>query len=190
MIGDFCKTELPYFDVCISNTPYQVSAICSTGSRAEDGAALALAALLDARALRLTRLSDLLAARLQAALAPAALPLRHPHVPARVCAAFARPSRLAVVVSAERQRAALRQGGPCDEGLAQLVPPAAAGREQCGAHLPHQPAAGDPLRGVRRPRAHRLYTPEQDGALMLSGQRRAAHAGGECGWHLHGAGIG
>lgn len=26
MIGDFCKTELPFFDVCISNTPYQVSA--------------------------------------------------------------------------------------------------------------------------------------------------------------------
>lgn len=25
IIGDFCKTELPYFDVCISNTPYQVS---------------------------------------------------------------------------------------------------------------------------------------------------------------------
>ncbi len=25
MIGDFCKTELPYFDVCISNTPYQIS---------------------------------------------------------------------------------------------------------------------------------------------------------------------
>ncbi|KDN37922.1 putative rRNA (adenine-N6,N6-)-dimethyltransferase [Tilletiaria anomala UBC 951] len=25
IIGDFCKTELPYFDVCISNTPYQIS---------------------------------------------------------------------------------------------------------------------------------------------------------------------
>jgi 18S rRNA (adenine1779-N6/adenine1780-N6)-dimethyltransferase len=25
MIGDFVKTELPYFDVCISNTPYQIS---------------------------------------------------------------------------------------------------------------------------------------------------------------------
>ncbi|PWY98868.1 S-adenosyl-L-methionine-dependent methyltransferase [Testicularia cyperi] len=25
MIGDFCKTDLPYFDVCISNTPYQIS---------------------------------------------------------------------------------------------------------------------------------------------------------------------
>lgn len=24
MIGDFMKTTLPYFDVCISNTPYQV----------------------------------------------------------------------------------------------------------------------------------------------------------------------
>jgi 18S rRNA (adenine1779-N6/adenine1780-N6)-dimethyltransferase len=24
MIGDFVKAELPYFDVCISNTPYQV----------------------------------------------------------------------------------------------------------------------------------------------------------------------
>ncbi|CAD6893700.1 unnamed protein product [Tilletia controversa] len=24
-IGDFCKTELEYFDVCISNTPYQIS---------------------------------------------------------------------------------------------------------------------------------------------------------------------
>ncbi|CAO3636623.1 unnamed protein product [Cunninghamella echinulata] len=25
MLGDFMKTELPYFDVCISNTPYQIS---------------------------------------------------------------------------------------------------------------------------------------------------------------------
>ncbi|RGB28908.1 dimethyladenosine transferase [Rhizophagus diaphanus] len=25
MVGDFLKTELPYFDVCISNTPYQIS---------------------------------------------------------------------------------------------------------------------------------------------------------------------
>ncbi|EPQ30861.1 uncharacterized protein PFL1_01758 [Pseudozyma flocculosa PF-1] len=25
MIGDFVKTDLPYFDVCISNTPYQIS---------------------------------------------------------------------------------------------------------------------------------------------------------------------
>lgn len=24
MIGDFAKADLPYFDVCISNTPYQV----------------------------------------------------------------------------------------------------------------------------------------------------------------------
>ena len=25
LLGDFIKTELPYFDVCISNTPYQIS---------------------------------------------------------------------------------------------------------------------------------------------------------------------
>lgn len=25
ILGDFCKTTLPFFDVCISNTPYQVS---------------------------------------------------------------------------------------------------------------------------------------------------------------------
>lgn len=25
MLGDFIKTDLPYFDVCISNTPYQIS---------------------------------------------------------------------------------------------------------------------------------------------------------------------
>lgn len=24
LLGDVIKTELPYFDVCISNTPYQV----------------------------------------------------------------------------------------------------------------------------------------------------------------------
>lgn len=28
ILGDVIKTELPYFDVCISNTPYQVWAIC------------------------------------------------------------------------------------------------------------------------------------------------------------------
>lgn len=26
MLGDVIKTDLPYFDVCISNTPYQVCA--------------------------------------------------------------------------------------------------------------------------------------------------------------------
>jgi hypothetical protein len=25
MVGDFVKAELPFFDVCISNTPYQVN---------------------------------------------------------------------------------------------------------------------------------------------------------------------
>ncbi|KAJ2993189.1 Dimethyladenosine transferase [Globomyces sp. JEL0801] len=25
IVGDFLKTDLPYFDVCISNTPYQIS---------------------------------------------------------------------------------------------------------------------------------------------------------------------
>jgi 18S rRNA (adenine1779-N6/adenine1780-N6)-dimethyltransferase len=27
MLGDVIKTELPYFDVCISNTPYQVRSL-------------------------------------------------------------------------------------------------------------------------------------------------------------------
>jgi 18S rRNA (adenine1779-N6/adenine1780-N6)-dimethyltransferase len=27
LLGDVIKTELPHFDVCISNTPYQVSFI-------------------------------------------------------------------------------------------------------------------------------------------------------------------
>ncbi|KAI8068129.1 dimethyladenosine transferase [Gilbertella persicaria] len=27
LLGDFMKTELPYFDVCISNTPYQISSV-------------------------------------------------------------------------------------------------------------------------------------------------------------------
>ena len=26
MVGDFLKVDLPYFDVCVSNTPYQISA--------------------------------------------------------------------------------------------------------------------------------------------------------------------
>ena len=25
MVGDFLEADLPYFDVCISNTPYQVN---------------------------------------------------------------------------------------------------------------------------------------------------------------------
>lgn len=33
IIGDFCKTDLPYFDVVISNTPYQVRSICSINLR-------------------------------------------------------------------------------------------------------------------------------------------------------------
>lgn len=27
MVGDFLEADLPYFDVCISNTPYQVTKI-------------------------------------------------------------------------------------------------------------------------------------------------------------------
>ncbi|KAI9482978.1 MAG: dimethyladenosine transferase [Benjaminiella poitrasii] len=27
LLGDFMKTDLPYFDVCISNTPYQISSV-------------------------------------------------------------------------------------------------------------------------------------------------------------------
>ena len=27
LLGDVVKTELPYFDVCISNTPYQVDSM-------------------------------------------------------------------------------------------------------------------------------------------------------------------
>lgn len=27
LLGDVVKTELPYFDVCISNTPYQVRSL-------------------------------------------------------------------------------------------------------------------------------------------------------------------
>lgn len=29
ILGDFVKADLPYFDVCISNTPYQVCVRCS-----------------------------------------------------------------------------------------------------------------------------------------------------------------
>lgn len=27
MVGDFLEADLPYFDVCVSNTPYQVTRI-------------------------------------------------------------------------------------------------------------------------------------------------------------------
>ena len=27
MVGDFLEADLPYFDVCISNTPYQVRSL-------------------------------------------------------------------------------------------------------------------------------------------------------------------
>jgi 16S rRNA A1518/A1519 N6-dimethyltransferase RsmA/KsgA/DIM1 with predicted DNA glycosylase/AP lyase activity len=35
IIGDFVKADLPYFDVCISNTPYQVSgrSVWNSGKR-------------------------------------------------------------------------------------------------------------------------------------------------------------
>lgn len=31
IVGDFVKTDLPYFDVCISNTPYQVRRAAQRG---------------------------------------------------------------------------------------------------------------------------------------------------------------
>lgn len=27
MVGDFLEADLPYFDVCVSNTPYQVKSL-------------------------------------------------------------------------------------------------------------------------------------------------------------------
>lgn len=35
VLGDFCKVDLPYFDVCISNTPYQVSRCGTTRQHCE-----------------------------------------------------------------------------------------------------------------------------------------------------------
>ena len=32
ILGDFVKADLPYFDVCISNTPYQVRTIRTISS--------------------------------------------------------------------------------------------------------------------------------------------------------------
>ena len=38
LLGDVIKTELPHFDVCISNTPYQVSfyICCLDGEKGAD----------------------------------------------------------------------------------------------------------------------------------------------------------
>lgn len=31
IVGDFMKVELPYFDVCVANVPYQVCFVCIWG---------------------------------------------------------------------------------------------------------------------------------------------------------------
>lgn len=42
VLGDFCKVDLPYFDVCISNTPYQVSRCRKSSAMLLDGIQLTL----------------------------------------------------------------------------------------------------------------------------------------------------
>lgn len=82
LLGDVCKTELPYFDVCISNTPYQVHPPSSVGC-------------LGGFYRNYTDKSghtDFLSTRLQTPRALTCSPDLRPHVPARIRHATCRPS--------------------------------------------------------------------------------------------------
>lgn len=79
LLGDVCKTELPYFDVCISNTPYQVHTPPPGGfcrNCADESECI-----------------DFLPARIQAPRALTRAPDMCSHVSARVRYATCRPSR-------------------------------------------------------------------------------------------------
>jgi hypothetical protein len=82
IVNDVMKTELPPVDVCISNTPYQVSDRLYDGSTIVGGQ-------------RLTRpfQSDILTPRLQAPLATAITKSMRTHVPKRIRPSSSRTAR-------------------------------------------------------------------------------------------------
>ena len=75
MLGDVVKTDLPYFDVCISNTPYQVSPL---PFRCRGPANIA---------------KDFFAPNFQASCAISCTARMYSHVPARICNASFRETR-------------------------------------------------------------------------------------------------
>jgi SAM-dependent methyltransferase len=89
LLGDVIKTELPHFDVCISNTPYQVRDALECIERAG-----------------LTG-TDLESAGLQTTCVAEPAAHFNPHVPTRVCAATYRQAWRCAVLSTLRQRAVL-----------------------------------------------------------------------------------
>lgn len=82
-LGDVIKTELPYFDVCISNTPYQVSLLPFADKHLLKFCSLAL---------KLHR-SDLLSPNFQASCNQPGPPSLYSHVPARIRNASLRQTR-------------------------------------------------------------------------------------------------
>lgn len=136
ILGDFCKVPLPFFDVCISNTPYQVRKrrvaigtkhlTCITGPPA----------------------ADLLTHRLQTSLHSPFAPRSHPHVPTRIRPPSPRPPRFFPLVSLECQRPTLLKSGPHHESITQLLPTTATSRVvRCADHAT-QPTAQYRIRRV------------------------------------------
>jgi predicted RNA methylase len=91
LLGDVIKTELPHFDVCISNTPYQVRLRLQVG---EFG---------------LMQVADLQSSRLQTPCLTQPSSNLNPHVSARICTSTYSAAWGSVVLPIIRQRAVLGQ---------------------------------------------------------------------------------
>lgn len=149
IIGDFCKTDLPYFDVVISNTPYQVRRpqfflpyLCVGIGWTTTDIPFWFFLLLAAS------LVDFLPSDVQTPSSPTSVSGGNPHVPTRICFAITGSSRHRAVVPIECQRPIVCQGGSHHESEPKLVPPSA----QCGklgcTHRTTQSPTTSPIRGV------------------------------------------
>ena len=79
ILGDVIKTDLPYFDVCISNTPYQVHSKSIYIFAAERNL--------------IRHLPDFFSSHIQTSCDLASAPSVYPHVSARVCSETLRKTR-------------------------------------------------------------------------------------------------
>jgi len=114
LIGDFLKAELPFFDLCIANVPYQISSPLIFKLLLHRP--LFRCAVLMFQREFAQRLVPPSRSDLQAPPAPATLPVRCSHVPTRICPAFGCQAGREALLPPEHQYPAAGPRGHAHEG--------------------------------------------------------------------------
>lgn len=121
VLGDVIKTDLPYFDVCISNTPYQVCDLIYEHTLLLDNLAKNVNEAL--KCLIILLLVDFFASGFQAPGYNALPSDLHPHVSARVCNAASCPAGRLAILPAIGQRPDVGQDHPHHESWKEQLQP-------------------------------------------------------------------